>query len=69
MARPVRRSGDRADPWRRRDAVNVAMMTTPTSLDTVVLSAGPNDLVETAFARDGLASGGDDIVATISSSN
>ena len=35
--------------------------------DTVILSAGPDGIVESAFERDGLPSTGDDIVAVVSS--
>jgi hypothetical protein len=56
-----------ADPWGQRYAVNVAAMKSA-AFDTVALSAGPDGIVESAFARDGLPTAGDDIVAMVSSS-
>ena len=56
-----------ADPWGRRFAVNVRWLTVATRLDTVVLSAGPDGLVNTPFSRDGVAAGEDDILGLVSS--
>jgi type II secretory pathway pseudopilin PulG len=55
-----------ADPWGHRYAINVRAMSGAGQADTMVLSAGPNGIVETAFDADGLNPGGDDIVAVIS---
>jgi type II secretory pathway pseudopilin PulG len=55
------------DPWGRRYAVNVAMLAAHGRFDTLVICAGPNGLIETAFEGDGLSAGGDDIVALVSS--
>jgi hypothetical protein len=55
-----------ADPWGHRYAVNVRWLAADTPLDTIVLSAGPNGLIETAFAKDGLLAGGDDLVTIVS---
>jgi hypothetical protein len=55
-----------ADPWGQRYAVNVAAMKSPV-FDTVTLSAGADGIVESAFARDGLPTAGDDIVSMVSS--
>jgi hypothetical protein len=57
-------SGLTPDPWGRRYGINVRAFVGG-SADTIVLSSGPNGLVETAFDRDGLRPGGDDIVAVI----
>jgi type II secretory pathway pseudopilin PulG len=53
------------DPWGHRYAINVQSFSSGTA-DVIVLSPGPNGVVETAFAADGVAPGGDDIVAVIS---
>lgn len=53
-----------SDPWGRRYAINVKTMGSGQA-DTIVLSPGPNGLVETHFEADGLKPGGDDIVAVI----
>jgi type II secretory pathway pseudopilin PulG len=55
------------DPWGHRYAVNVVMLAAHGPLDTIVICAGPNGLIETAFDQDGLVAGGDDIVALVSS--
>jgi type II secretory pathway pseudopilin PulG len=52
------------DPWGHRYAINVKAM--GSQADTIVLSPGPNGLVETGFHADGLRPGGDDIIAVIS---
>jgi hypothetical protein len=58
-----------ADPWGNRYAVNVRWLTVSTAFDTAVLSAGVDGIVNTAFARDGLLAGGDDIVSVVASGN
>lgn len=54
------------DPWGYRYAVNVRATNTRHS-HTVVLSAGPDGIVESPFESDGLPTTGDDIVAVVSS--
>lgn len=54
------------DPWGHRYAVNMRAMRS-SHWDTVVLTAGPNGLVESPFELDGLPTGGDDIVSLASS--
>lgn len=56
-----------ADPWGHRYAVNVRWLSMRNGLDVIVLSAGPNGLIETPFEGDGLRPGGDDVVALVSS--
>ena len=53
------------DPWGHRYAINVKALAGGQA-DTIVLSPGPNGLVETGFRADGLRPGGDDIIAVIS---
>ena len=57
------------DPWGNRYMVNSMYLWGPYGLkyDTVVLSAGPNEMVESQFTQDGFMPGGDDIVAIVSS--
>jgi len=55
-----------ADPWGRRYEVNVGALRSR-QFDTVVLSAGPDGIVHSAFERDGLSAGGDDIIAAVAS--
>ena len=63
---PYLASGIGPDPWGHRYAINVWSQT-HSGGHLVVLSAGPNGLVETPFAEAGVAPGGDDIVAVIGS--
>jgi type II secretory pathway pseudopilin PulG len=55
------------DPWGNRYAVNVRFLRAPanTQRDTVVLSAGPDERIDTAFDRDGMFPGGDDIIVMV----
>jgi hypothetical protein len=55
-----------ADPWNHRYGVNVETFFRAGRNETIVLSAGPNGLVETPFAHRGARAGGDDIVALVS---
>ncbi|MBI4484505.1 MAG: response regulator [Acidobacteria bacterium] len=55
-----------ADPWGNRYAVNVRAMS-KAGVYTVVLSAGPNRIVESPFEAETLPTTGDDIVAIVSS--
>lgn len=54
------------DPWGNRYAINVAHWSRG-SASLVVLSAGPNGLIETPFAGEATARGGDDVIAVIGS--
>lgn len=53
------------DPWGNRYAVNVLYLRTLTTNDVVVLSAGPDEAVNTAFTVDGITPGGDDILGYV----
>jgi len=57
----------RSDPWGQRYAVNVGAMRSR-HFDTVVLSAGPDGVVDSPFERDGLPTTRDDIAAVVASS-
>lgn len=59
---PYVEAGIGSDPWGRRYAINVGAQG-----NIVVLSAGPNGLVETAFQGNAIVPGGDDIIALVSS--
>lgn len=50
------------DPWGNRYMINTAFLLTGEIEDVVVLSAGPDEEVDTAFARDGLVAGDDDLM-------
>ncbi len=63
---PYIENGIGADPWGHRYAVNVKSLLKGGGLDTFVISAGPNGVIETAFEGDGVVPGGDDIVALVS---
>lgn len=52
-----------ADPWGRRFAVNVKSLVGRN--EVIVLSAGPNGVVETGFEGQGLTGGGDDVVVLV----
>jgi hypothetical protein len=56
-----------SDPWGQRYAVNVGVMARG-DMDTVVLSPGPDAIVQSAFARDGLPTEGDDVVIQVAAS-
>ena len=56
-----------ADPWGHRYAINLVFLRASDGRDTVVLSAGPNGIVETPFEDQSIVPGGDDIVALVSS--
>jgi hypothetical protein len=55
-----------ADPWGHRYQVNVGALRSR-HFDTVVLSAGPDGIVQSPFEYDGLSTAGDDVVAVVSS--
>ncbi len=52
------------DPWGNRYAINVKALSSGASC-TVVVSAGPNGLLETAFQGPVIIPGGDDLVALV----
>lgn len=61
---PYLGSGIGPDPWGHRYAINAGGWSRR-GANVVVLSAGPNGLVETPFRRDGTTPGGDDVIAVI----
>jgi type II secretory pathway pseudopilin PulG len=55
-----------ADPWGNRYAVNTRWMKdAPRTNDVFVLSAGPDEQIDTPFAVNGIVPGDDDIIAVI----
>jgi type II secretory pathway pseudopilin PulG len=53
------------DPWGNRYAVNVQYLRTSTQNDTFVLSAGPNEEIDTQFTMNGAVPDDDDIIAIV----
>lgn len=55
------------DPWGNRYAVNTGFLLAPanTKNDTIVLSAGPDEEIDTLFEKDGMRPGDDDIVVMV----
>ena len=53
------------DPWGNRYAVNVKFLRTDTTKDVIVLSAGPDEVIDTAYDKDGITPGGDDIISVV----
>lgn len=53
------------DPWGNRYAVNTLYLRTTTTNDVFVLSTGPDEEINTAFAVNGATPGGDDIIAVV----
>jgi type II secretory pathway pseudopilin PulG len=53
------------DPWGSRYAVNTEYLKTATTNDVVVLSAGPDEEIDTPFAFNGARPGDDDIIAIV----
>jgi type II secretory pathway pseudopilin PulG len=55
------------DPWGNRYAMNVKFLKAPsnTKNDVIVLSAGPDEQIDTAYQVDGIFPGDDDIVVMI----
>jgi hypothetical protein len=53
-----------ADPWGFRYAVNVGALKTRNA-DVVVLSAGPDGVVDSLFETDGLPARGDDMTSLV----
>ena len=52
------------DPWGNRYAVNVEFLTGGTQ-DVVVMSAGPDEQVDSPYAGDGLTAGDDDLFVLV----
>jgi type II secretory pathway pseudopilin PulG len=50
------------DPWGNRYMINIEFLKAGSYEDIVVYSAGPNEKVESEYARDGLLPGGDDMM-------
>ena len=61
---PYLEAGIGPDPWGHRYAINVNALSNGTSC-TVVVSAGPNGLIETPFQGLVIIPGGDDLVALV----
>lgn len=55
------------DPWGNRYAVNCKFLRSPsnTKNDVIVLSAGPDEEIDTLFEKDGIFPGDDDIIVMI----
>jgi type II secretory pathway pseudopilin PulG len=53
------------DPWGNRYAVNTLHLRTTTVNDVFVLSAGPDEEVDTAFTVNGATPGDDDLIAIV----
>ena len=53
------------DPWGARYAVNVGLLEQPGGHAVMVVSAGPNGIIETPFETVGLQTGGDDVIGLI----
>jgi hypothetical protein len=61
---PYIEAGIGPDPWGHRYAINVRALSSGVSR-TVVVSAGPNGRIETAFQGVAIFAGGDDLVAVV----
>jgi len=64
---PYIESGVAADPWGHRYAVNAEWLERGSAVNVIVLSAGPNGVIETPFESDDIEPGGDDVLALVSS--
>ena len=53
------------DPWGNRYMVNVAFLGASSSNDVVVFSAGPDEAIDTQYAANPLAAGGDDLITLV----
>lgn len=62
---PYLEAGVGPDPWGNRYAINVQALSNGASC-TVVVSAGPNGLIETTFEGAVILAGGDDVAALVS---
>ena len=56
----------RPDPWGNRYMVNIGALAPGSVYDTVVISAGPDEEIDSEFSLDGFVSGDDDIVCLVS---
>ena len=54
------------DPWGNRYAANVYFLSQTDGIDVVVLSAGPDQEIDSSFAMDGFVPGDDDIAVLFS---
>ncbi|MEX2271453.1 MAG: hypothetical protein WD690_08290 [Vicinamibacterales bacterium] len=54
-----------ADPWGSRYAANVGLLRSGTGHVVIVLSPGPNRLIETPYETIGLKTGGDDVIGLV----
>jgi len=55
-----------SDPWGNRYASNVRWIKdAPKANDVVVMSAGPDEVINTAWEKNGITPGGDDIVIIV----
>jgi hypothetical protein len=61
---PYLEAGIRLDPWGHRYAINISALSSGASR-TVVVSAGPNGQIETAFQGEAIFAGGDDLIAVV----
>lgn len=55
------------DPWGNRYMINSQYLASGNRYDVVVISAGPDEEIDSAFTQDGFLAGDDDIVSLISS--
>lgn len=55
------------DPWGNRYMTNVLYLGPGSPYDVVVISAGPDEEIDSVFTADGFVAGDDDIVSMISS--
>lgn len=62
MAAPIH-----SDPWGNRYMINTRYLFSGFKYDVVVLSAGPDEEVDSRFTQDGFVPGDDDIICLISS--
>jgi len=60
-----RRSTLSPDPWGNRYMVNVRHLSEQNGCDVVVLSAGPDGKVDTAFSTGNVVAGGDDLICVV----
>ncbi|NKB87548.1 MAG: hypothetical protein GKS06_04955 [Acidobacteria bacterium] len=54
------------DPWGNRYAINTHLLTQTTGEDIVILSAGPDQEIDSTFYMDGFVPGDDDVVMVFS---
>jgi type II secretory pathway pseudopilin PulG len=57
---------DRGDPWGNRYAINTQYLGSGEIADVVILSAGPDEEIDSSFETDGFVPGDDDIVLVFS---